>query len=173
MIIVPGCGPVWPIRKPLKAFGFTVVVTRTEINQRSIGNSIILNHQRFMPNNNYSFDTFAKIFEVAYFYITRSLIQDGEDVDVLRSPDSKFDWEKCKTGTENGSGMIFEMICESVVLIFCQSRVFLLRNESVLSTWRWSLALDWLRLQTSSDHDLFSPCFIIAIILIYSHQNKP
>lgn len=78
MIIVPGCGPVWPIRKPLKAFGFTVVVTRTEINQRSIGNSIILNHQRFMPNNNYSFDTFAKIFEVAYFYIIRSLIQDGE-----------------------------------------------------------------------------------------------
>ena len=96
MIIVPGFGPVWPIRKPLKVFGFTVVVTRTEINQRSIGNSIILNHQRFMPNNNYSFDTFAKIFEVAYFYITRSLIQDGEDVGVLRSLDSKFDWEKWK-----------------------------------------------------------------------------
>ena len=103
MIIVPGCGPVWPIRKPLKAFGFTVVVTRTEINQRSIGNSIILNHQRFMPNNNYSF---AKIFKLAYFYITRSLIQDGEDVHVLRSPDSKFDWEKYKTVTKNGSGII-------------------------------------------------------------------
>ena len=91
MIIVPGCGPVWPIRKPLKAFGFTVVVTRTEINQRSIGNSIRMNHQRL--NNNYSFDTFAKFFELAYFYIARSLIEDGEEVDVLRSPDSKFDWE--------------------------------------------------------------------------------
>ena len=106
MIIVPGCGPVWPIRKPLKAFGFTVVVTRTEINQRSIGNSIRMNHQRL--NNNYSFDTFAKIFELAYFYIIRSLVQDGEEVDVLRSPDSKFDWEKYKTGTENGSGMILK-----------------------------------------------------------------
>lgn len=125
MIIGPGYGPVWPIRKPLKALGFTVVVTETEINQRSIGNSIILNHQRFIPNNNYSFDSsFAKIFE-RYHYIIHD-IPSSSQKNINFIIQGQY-YTLYYTGTVKTFGMIFEMIfeiiCESIVLIFWQSRV--------------------------------------------------
>ena len=162
--------------KPLKAFGFTVVVT----GPRSIGDQLKFNHSE--PSKVYAKMTlqfqweFDNCFNSHYTNISTLYRMNVTFISYIFSyiwKDWAKNWLKPYEKPFETSTQPMECYFVNRSSWFFDNHVFLLRNESVLSTWKASLALDWLRLQTSSDHDLFSPCFIIAIILIYSHQNKP